>query len=217
MGLAGATGTHPHAQWRMFQGRKHTRSARIDYLKYLGPRSRRAAVTSCRACPHGRQLCARDTATLARHPSQQAAHHLPCGRPPDFFGPPAIPCRPRQQRVFGGRDRQERRQDLRAFVATRSGLDTMPSPAAGAQDAADITEDPPAIHGPEGLVEFRTKLLELQVITRSTPLDPTQLTFISPSYFQSTPYFQSTYSLSASAPGPAFRAAYVTSLRVSTR
>jgi len=163
------------------------------------------------------QLRARATATLARHPSQQAAHHLPCGRPPDFFGPPATPCRPRQQRAFGGRDRQERRQDLRAFVATRSGLDTMPSPAAGAQDAADITEDPPAIHGPEGLVEFRTKLLELQVITRSTPLDPTQLTFISPSYFQSTPYFQSTYSLSASAPGPAFRAAYVTSLRVSTR
>ena len=91
MGLAGATGTHPHAQWRMFRGRKHTRSARIDYLKCLGPRSRRAAVTSRRACPHGRQLCARDTATLARHPSQQAAHHLPCGRPPDFFGPPATP------------------------------------------------------------------------------------------------------------------------------
>ena len=101
MGLAGATGTHPHAQWRMFRGRKHTRSARIDYLKCLGPRSRRAAVTSRRACPHGRQLCARDTATLARHPSQQAAHHLPCGRPPDFFGPPATRHRCWQRGLFG--------------------------------------------------------------------------------------------------------------------
>ena len=156
----------------------------------LGPRNRLWTATGTRFLGHGgaitaTDLHASDTVILARHPSQQAAHHLPCGRPPDSFGPPSS-HRPRQRAVPrpSGRDRQQ----LRAFVATRSGVETMPSPAAGAQDEADITEDTAAslladldhgrgmwsphteahgiaasvlaIHGPEHLVELRTKLLE---------------------------------------------------------
>ena len=72
----------------MFRGRKHARSARRQLTSkgIFGANLRAAAGT--RSPGHGvaltaRQLRASDTATLARHPSQQAAHHLPCGRPPD--------------------------------------------------------------------------------------------------------------------------------------
>ena len=54
----------------------------------LGPRSRLWTATGTRFLGHGgaitaTDLHASDTVILARHPSQQAAHHLPCGRPPD--------------------------------------------------------------------------------------------------------------------------------------
>ena len=88
------TGTHPHAQWRMLRGRKHTRSVRRmtafeGILRELSVNLERTFGVQSRY--HGRQLCISDTATLARHPSQQEAQHLPCGRPPDLFGPTLHP------------------------------------------------------------------------------------------------------------------------------
>ena len=89
------TGTHPHAQWRMLRGRKHTRSVRRmtafeGILRELSV-NRLERTFGVQSRYHGRQLCISDTATLARHPSQQAAQYLPCGRPPDLFGPTRHP------------------------------------------------------------------------------------------------------------------------------
>ena len=73
----------------------------------LGPRSRLWTATGMRFLGHGgaitaTDLHASDTVILARHPSQQAAHHLPCGRPPDSFGPPSShKHRCRQRGLFG--------------------------------------------------------------------------------------------------------------------
>ena len=89
------TGTQPHAQWRMLRGRKHARSVRRmtafeGILRELSV-NRLERTFGVQSRSHGRQLCISDTATLARHPSQQAAQHLPCGRPPDLFGPTRHP------------------------------------------------------------------------------------------------------------------------------
>jgi hypothetical protein len=97
--------------------------------------SQNAAPASIRleATRMGRDLQVEDSVTLALHPCQTAAAHLPCTRPPDL-------CRSL------GRPRQRSRPDgphdsaaSRAFVTTRSGTDTM---ARRRQDADEdeITE-----------------------------------------------------------------------------
>jgi hypothetical protein len=78
-----------------------------------------------------RQFSSRDL-TVQRdehHPCWKSAHFLPCTRPPDVM------CmhRPQRRATFG-------LSECRAFVATRSGLQTMPSGGLG-YDADTVADD----------------------------------------------------------------------------
>ena len=96
----------------------------------MGDPSQDAAPAACRP---GAALKARylqvfqANATLALHPCQTAAAHLPCTRPPDCW---VLLGRPR------ARSRPEGHRDCaaRVFVTTRSGFDKM---ARRRQDAND--------------------------------------------------------------------------------
>jgi len=113
--------THLHAHWRVSVGHRHTRRADAR-LCLMGDPSQNAAPAAFRL---GAAITARSlqvfkaNATLALHPCQTAAAHLPCTRPPDRW---ALLGRPRAHfRQDGQRDRAA----ARAFVTTRSGFDTM--------------------------------------------------------------------------------------------
>jgi len=78
---------------------------------------------------------------LVLHPCQQAASHLPCTRPPDSL----FPGRPRAS-FRGARRGSHYRAAQRAFVTTRSGLQTMPTGQAE-DEIEDDTAPAPAVTG----------------------------------------------------------------------
>ena len=139
-GLSGSMGIH--RSWA--PGRTCTRSGvrlsdtdtRVVPPRVLldGYPSQNAAPASIRlgAARMGRDLQVEDSATLALHPCQTAAAHLPCTRPPDLWRRLGRP-RPRSRP-----DGSQARAAARAFALTRSGFDTM---ARRDQDALTETED----------------------------------------------------------------------------
>jgi hypothetical protein len=126
--------TQLHAHWRASVGHRQTRRA-YARLCLMGDPSQDAAQAAFRL---GSAITARSlqvfkaNATLALHPCQTAAAHLPCTPPPYCW---VLIGRPRaRSRPDGHRDRAA----ARAFVTTRTGLDTM---SRRRQDDADeITE-----------------------------------------------------------------------------
>ena len=112
------TETHPHAQWRMFRGQEHTNiraaPARIMIDGQSSQRYVPAAPPSGLAFTACQVQHARATVELTRHPCQQAAHFLPCARPPD--------------RQFGRSQHYHR-----AFVTTSARTDNMPRQRDGDQ------------------------------------------------------------------------------------
>jgi hypothetical protein len=140
-GLSGSMGIH--RSWA--PGRTCTRSGvrlsdtdtRVVPPRFLldGYPSQNAAPASIRleAARMGRDLQVEDSATLALHPCQTAAAHLPCTRPPDLWrrlGRPRARSRP---------DGSQARAAARAFALTRSGFDTRMS--RHDQDALTEVED----------------------------------------------------------------------------
>jgi hypothetical protein len=140
-GLSGSMGIH--RSWA--PGRTCTRSGvrlsdtdtRVVPPRVLldGYPSQNAAPASIRlgAARMGRDLQVEDSATLALHPCQTAAAHLPCTRPPDLWRRLGRP-RPRSRP-----DGSQARAAARAFALTRSGFDTM---ARRDQDALTVDRAP---------------------------------------------------------------------------
>jgi hypothetical protein len=119
-----------------------------------------------------RQFSSRDLAVQRNdhHPCWKAAHFLPCTRPPDVMRM----SRPQRRRTFGPSER-------RAFVATRSGLQTMPSggheheeDTVAATSFGDVR--PPATQAQSVIVLATCRLLlRLPQPTHTAPKSPTTL------------------------------------------